>query len=522
MSTIFFVLFLGLAGVGLFLPTVLKGLGIESNVRFAGFVMCPLFLLLCFAQTAMYVGGDSRGIVSTKFGSGLTNSHVVAFNGERGPQAWTLAPGWNFGLWPWQYNLEENPNMPIPVGKVGIVTAKDGKPLVNQAYADEWDSVEDMMDGMKFGETGFAGPQVTVIPSGKTIPYNPYLFEITLADALIIKQDECVVIKSNHGSHDAENNNDGSLVDKGSIGVWKIAYGPGTHYINTNAYEDIHCKTTKRVYSYTSKSSLGKSDRSEFDHSIGVKTMDGYEFPVEIRVEVITPINDCPYIVSKIGPPDADINNDGFDNLEVKVILPALRSIIRNTAEHTNALDYLNSRSKVESDATNELREAITDEFKVTVIAVRIADIGLKDTPEGAELMKTQTDQELAKQQIAAYAEQKIAAEAEKDKIEAETAASEQTKVTASEKAIDVGENEGKAAAKKAAGEAEAVELKIAAYGGYSQFIMSEAIKAFGDNWNGEFPEVVVVGEGAGLDTAVLAKIMQSQKKVVDSEEKVE
>lgn len=467
-----------------------------------------LFFLLAFSQTAMYVSPDSRGVVTTKFGSPLSNGHVVAFNGERGPQAWTLSPGWNFGLWPWQYSLEEVENIEIPVGKVGVVTAKDGKALKGQTYADEWDSVEDMLDGMKFGEKGFTGPQITVIPAGKVVAYNPYLFDIQLSDALVIKQDKCVVIKSNHGNVPEDHSS--KLVPVGSIGIWNVAYGPGTHYINTNAFECITVNTTKRVYSYTGRSSLGPSDRPDHDHSINVKTMDGYKFPVDIIVEVIVTKENAPFVVSEIGDPDADVDGDGFDVLETKVILPSIRSIFRNNADKHNALDYLNSRSAVEADATKQFAEYMK-QFEVDVIAVRIADIGLDSTPEGKELLKTQTDQELAKQQIKAYNEQKMAAEAEKLKVEAETAAARQEELTASKIQIEAKENEGLAEAKKAVGEAEAISKKIEAYGGYTQFLMAEAINAFGSNWNGEFPDVLVVGDESKLETGVLGKIMQEQ-----------
>lgn len=508
MSTFLFVVFGLLVAASLLAPFLIEKFSpVKVGLKkFLAWIPAPVFFVLMFLQTAMYVENDSRGIVTTKFGSPLKDGHVVAFNGERGPQAWTLSPGWNFGLWPWQYELQQNKNMPIPTGKVGLIVAKDGKSLRGQAYADEWDSVEELLDGMKFGEEGFAGPQMTVVPAGKTVAYNPHLFEVTLVDAMVIEQDECVVIKSNHGDLPEDGS---SLVPKGNIGIWDTAYGPGTHYLNTNALEPIHVKTVKRVYSYTDRSELGQSDRPEHNHSIGVKTMDGYKFPVDVRVEVIVTKKNAPFVVSQIGPPDLDLDGDGFDNLETRVILPSLRSIFRNNAEHKNALDYLNSRSEVEKDATEKFR-ADLEEFKVEVIAVRIADIGLDDTPEGKELLKTQTDQELAKQQIKAFQEQKLAAEAEKDKIDAATAATEQAKLRQSEIGIEVGKNEGEAIAATAEGEAKAIKAKIEAYGGYEYYLIGQAIEALKNNWDGKFnPQVIVSGSESGLSTTVLSKLAQ-------------
>jgi len=512
MSTVFFAAFMFLALVTLVLPFVPITKQILGPGRFGLFLFTGLFIVLTGWQTALYVDGDSRGIVSTKFGSPLQGGHVVAFNGERGPQAATLGPGWNFGLWPWQYELSQNPNMPIPAGSMGLVTAKDGKALSGQAYADEWDSVEDMLDGATFGAKGFAGPQITVIPAGKTVAYNPNLFTVEVKPALIIKQNECVVIQSHHGTKaEGEAVSTSKLVPVGQVGIWDTPYGPGTHYINTEAYYPIKVNTTKRVYSYTSTSQLGASDRPTVDHSIGVKTVDGYKFPVDIRVEVTVRQDNAPHLVSEIGEPDVDLDKDGFDTLETKVILPAVRSIFRNNAEHTSALDYLNSRSTVETEATEQLREAIA-EFKVDVIAVRIADIGLDSTPEGKELLTTQTDQELAKQQIKAFEEQKLAAEVEKDTVEARTAAKEQARLTESKIKIEAEENEGQAEARRAKGEAEAVREKISAYGGIGFYILDNLINNLPE-LEGVGPEVLVMGEGASLDPAVMAGMLQQMQK---------
>jgi hypothetical protein len=72
-------------------------------------------------------------------GSSLTEGKIVAANGENGPQAEILTPGFHFWLLVnVLYDVDTRPQeVFIPAGKVGVLTARDGAALrAGQAFAD--------------------------------------------------------------------------------------------------------------------------------------------------------------------------------------------------------------------------------------------------------------------------------------------------------------------------------------------------------------------------------------------------
>jgi hypothetical protein len=81
------------------------------------FVLIPVVLLgglvifvPLFFGGLVVIGEREVGIVVKKFtiaGKGLPAGQLIALNGEAGLQADTLAPGWHWGYWPWQYSVRK-------------------------------------------------------------------------------------------------------------------------------------------------------------------------------------------------------------------------------------------------------------------------------------------------------------------------------------------------------------------------------------------------------------------------------
>jgi hypothetical protein len=90
------------------------------------------------------VGEREVGIVVKKFSlkGDLPPGQLVALNGEAGYQADTLAPGWHFGFYPWQYGIRKESVVVVPQGEIGLIIANDGKSippdriLGNSCYAE--------------------------------------------------------------------------------------------------------------------------------------------------------------------------------------------------------------------------------------------------------------------------------------------------------------------------------------------------------------------------------------------------
>ena len=88
--------------------------------------------LICLAATSyVHVDSDEIAVLNKIYGTtSLPGEHIIATNGEKGPQAEILTPGWH----PWFlvnviYQVENKKVVTIPSGKYGLLNAKDGAPL---------------------------------------------------------------------------------------------------------------------------------------------------------------------------------------------------------------------------------------------------------------------------------------------------------------------------------------------------------------------------------------------------------
>ena len=130
-----------------------------------------------------------------------------------------------------------------------------------------------------------------------------------------------------------------------------------------------------------------------------VRSIDGFTFPVDIRVTYQIDRDNAPRVVATVGD-DAMVLS--------KLVTPSVRAIFRNNAEKVKALDYVQQRSLQETQSNALLKEELA-KYGVTLLAVRIGDVGNEQTL-GA-LLKTQTDREIALQQQKTFEEQQRAAE---------------------------------------------------------------------------------------------------------------
>ena len=168
------------------LPQQTRGWLSDSLARAIG----ALIFLFAIASTSFVRVPDGYlGQLFRVYGGGsLTEGRIVAVHGENGPQAKILTPGFH----PWflvnvLYDVDTNkPEVSIPKGKVGILTAKDGASLrAGQAFADPFPANFGckMLDAEVFlSNGGQRGPQLSVLTPGK-YRLNRYLWDITEVDA---------------------------------------------------------------------------------------------------------------------------------------------------------------------------------------------------------------------------------------------------------------------------------------------------------------------------------------------------
>ncbi|HEY9877309.1 MAG TPA: flotillin family protein [Leptolyngbyaceae cyanobacterium] len=152
--------------------------------------LLPLMLLgstvgIAFASGLVIIGEQEVGIIAKKFAArSLPPGRLVALNGEAGFQADTLAPGWHWGFWPWQYSIRKERMVVIPQGEIALLVANDGASNPPERILGKVVPCDNFQDARKFlTNGGEKGRQMGFLTSG-TYRINTALFQvITAADA---------------------------------------------------------------------------------------------------------------------------------------------------------------------------------------------------------------------------------------------------------------------------------------------------------------------------------------------------
>jgi regulator of protease activity HflC (stomatin/prohibitin superfamily) len=338
-------------------------------------ILGVLIIVFALASTSfVYVpDGYSAHLFRVYTGRVLPPGRIVAAEGENGPQARLLAPGFHFEpLLNVFYNVDTSRSeLDVPPNKVGILTAKDGASLrFGQTFADPFPSElgTSMLDAERFlKQGGQRGPQLSVLTSGR-YRLNHYLWDVQLIDAVEVPAGYVGVIKSNvHAAVDFgtlksdkpadctpldgeavrnEQHIDAPVVPVGCIGVWSKSLQPGRYYLNTNAFGITDIDTRAQVWIYAggytnaqisltvdAKGEIVQKrtevnipvDENNADRAVFLK-MEGWDVPLELRVVAQVGPNDAACVVAGIGT---------LKQIEDRVLTPSIRAITRDVAGGT-------------------------------------------------------------------------------------------------------------------------------------------------------------------------------------------
>jgi hypothetical protein len=466
------------------------------------------------AQTSyVFVDADRVGHLKRIYGfSELPPGRIVALGGEKGPQAKVLGPGFHFiPLVRVLYEVEEFPVVVIPQGQYGEITALDGQPMptgmfIAPAIAD--DKVEGMLNAETYLTSGgYRGPQETVLKPG-SYRLNHYLFRVVSnpdqTPATIIPAGSVGVVKSNvsrPGSHCVEEEVKAAearglegalsvpLVPTGCVGIWRDALLPGAYYLNRRAYEvtlvDTRVQTwdfkggfIKRLIdlSVDQQGNIRQTERTEphpeiknaADRAVFLK-VEGWDIPQELRVLVQVSPQNAPVVVGAVG---------GLDEVRDRILIPVIRSIVRNVAgsdivvrdpndpsktirRRTHAIDLIENR-----DALEQTIEALVKREGLKA-GVDIQQIRLGEPAIPPELLISRQREQLAQQLAIAYQRE---TESQAKRIETEQAratANEQPRLVESQIAVQVARQ--REAERAALGRAERQYLEELARGQLAQ-----------------------------------------------------
>ena len=176
-----------------------------------------LYLVYLWGFCRVYVPPEKMAIVTAKSGRAPAPGALLVEPGEKGIWREVLPEGRYF-FDPVMYDVKVVPAINIPIGKVGIVTAKVGKPLSpgeiiapDRSYQGVWRDV--------------LGPGVYRL--------NPEGFKVDIVDAINIPLGYVGVVTAQTGKPAAP----GRMVAPGEKGVLKDVLQPGLYYINPRAYQ---------------------------------------------------------------------------------------------------------------------------------------------------------------------------------------------------------------------------------------------------------------------------------------------
>lgn len=381
--------------------------------------------------------------------------------GQRGPQIDILLPG-TYRINTDLFKVELKAATVIPANQVGLVTARDGRPLPEHEFvASHVDGHKDFQDASEFlANGGQRGPQFDVLKPG-TYYVNPMMFVVTLDEVAVVERGQVAVVVSNVGEEPEQvrqaleqeetsvvgvKENEERLrpgieryvVPKGFRGIQQEVVGPGTYYLNRMAYHAYTVDTTNITIDWD------ENKDTKFD-PLKVVSKDGFEMGISVKVIIRVRPDQAPYMVAKIG---------SIENLINHVIHPMIDSSFRNQASSTAAMSFMQDRQDEQKKAEDGARREL-ERYHVDCVSVLICQINLPP-----ELMKTQTERIIAQQQMEMYNSQQ---QAESKRIATEKTraeADQQKNLVEAEIGVKIAAQNKEKAIRFAEGEAETIRLK--------------------------------------------------------------
>jgi regulator of protease activity HflC (stomatin/prohibitin superfamily) len=448
-----------------------------------------LFALFLFFSTS-FVIIDSKRIGHLKriyLGKSMAPGQIIAFMGQKGPQAEILPPGFHFRpLLNVLYDVEEMSVIEIKEGFYGFIVAKDGQPLRSgQFLADAWpkDKKKKMLEAEYFlKNNGQKGPQLSILPPG-IYRLNRYLFSVKEEKAMDIPAGFVGVIKSNvqeteqWEAADVPSELAGAmavpLVKKGSVGVWAEPKPPGRYYLNRSAFNLTLVDTRVQTWNYkggynrryidlqvTQDGKIEQKERSETvnvpddaaDSAIFTR-MEGWLVPQELRVQVQVEPKDAPFLVASVG---------NVESAENKVVTPSIRSVVRNICAAEKVLSLIDeNRPNVE----NKIEVAVKPEGRKAGVSIK--DVRLVDSVVPPELLVARLREQLAEQLRATFIREKEAQDQRILTQKARATADQQPELVAAEIRVKIAEKDKLAA--QLNGEGEKLKLTEIAKGQKAQ-----------------------------------------------------
>jgi uncharacterized membrane protein YqiK len=476
------------------------------------------------------------GCVEACDGRPLESGHIVArevpcdsfqdarafltSGGERGPQMGVIPPG-TYRINTLLFTVTIVDAVVIPPGKIGVVEARDGKPLARGRVIARYVDCDSFQNAQAFMEGGGErGPQAAIVAPG-TYRINPLVFSVQLADAIDIPDNKVGVVTTREGAplpageiagptvpgHDMFQNPQAFTDAKGCKGLQEQVLLAGRYFINPRfaTVELVDMTGVPIAHVGVVIAYVGKEGKDvtgdDFQHGnlvskgekgVWIEPLDPGKYPINPYTHKVSDVPTANVVLNwatgKTEAHQLDKNlstitvrsADGFKfNLDVSQIIHIPRNdapkviarfgdmpaLVTQVLEPTIGNYFRNAAQgsdiidflKNRSLRQAEARDAISAALKQYNVGA--VDTLIGDIVPPDELMKTLTDRKLAEQERMTYETQRQAQVVRQELEQATALAATQARVVDAERQVTISEFGAKATVKVAEGGAQAKKI---------------------------------------------------------------
>lgn len=352
------------------------------------------------------------------------------------------------------------------VNQMGIVTSQEGLPLEDGQLAGRlggYSDIEGETDAKRrinmilnnrntphrayqdfdafLREGGRTGLQHDPVTEG-TYYFNPWLVSVEQLPVLHVMEGQVAVIKSKVGLVEQDISGAefkfGSIVLPGHRGLWSEPIRTGSWLLNPRCYE-ASIVPTKILTLYWADGINAAGSLDSQLKTILAKSKDGFEFKIELQVQIHVSDVRAPRVISMVG---------SVQNLVNEVLQSAVGNYFRNKIQSMAATDFIQQRELVQHDAFIYIKKNL-EQYEVETLGVFLQDIKF---PE--ELSVVLREREIATQEAATFQQQKKAQDQRIETEQARGRADQQGELAKSEVNITIARNLAEAKKRQAEGEA--------------------------------------------------------------------
>ena len=340
----------------------------------------------------------------------------------------------------------------ISSNAVGVITILDGEPLEQGSIAGPHiQGHNNFQDPDAFlANGGRRGLQEQVVLSG-SYNFNPWFVGVEEIPMTEIPISNAGVVVSYVGPEGVDLSGSdfihGNIVEKGKKGVWKTTLDPGKYPINTKIMRVEIVPTYNIVLNWAN----ARTEAHNLDDklcTITVRSKDGFKFNIDVSQIINISYTNAPMVIARFG---------SVKNLVSQVLEPTIGNYFRNSAQNSDVIDFLTTRSERQAEAKMHIKNVL-DVYNVTAVDTLIGDIV---PPE--ELMKTLTDRKIAGEQEKTFTTQKLAQLTKQD-LEKQTAIADMQKsLVGADLGVEISKKNANSTIETARGVGESIKIKAEA-----------------------------------------------------------